>query len=152
MTDNAFAWTELAVEICDGEDIDCDADVDEDDSQNSILWYEDSDGDNFGNPDSSVGSCAAPDGYVLNSEDCDDNEITISPVGIEFCDNTDNNCDGVIDEDAVDSVPFYEDGDEDGFGEILEEDMEPTLHAVHLMVLSNLRETATTTMIPYIRI
>ena len=27
----------------------------------------------------------------------------------------------------MDSVPFYEDGDEDGFGEILEEDMEPTL-------------------------
>jgi large repetitive protein len=118
---NAFAWTELGIEICDGEDNDCDEEVDEDDSQNSVLWYEDSDGDNFGNPDSSVWSCAAPDGFVSNSEDCDDEDITSSPIGIEFCDNVDNNCDGEIDEGSVDAEPWYEDGDEDGFGEIVED-------------------------------
>ena len=34
---NAFAWTELAVEICDGEDNDCDEEVDEDDSK--IVFF-----------------------------------------------------------------------------------------------------------------
>ena len=114
---NPFAWTTLAIETCDGVDNDCDGEVDEDDSQNAILWYEDRDGDNFGDPDSTVWSCAAPDDFVTNSDDCNDDDITISPIGIEFCDDVDNDCDGIVDNDAADALEWYQDGDEDGFGE-----------------------------------
>ncbi|MSQ04009.1 MAG: hypothetical protein EXR71_19330 [Myxococcales bacterium] len=34
----------------------------------------------------------------------------------EWCDSADNDCDGEVDEAAVDALPFYEDADGDGFG------------------------------------
>ncbi len=36
------------------------------------TWYEDSDGDGLGNPDSSIEDCTPPAGYVSNSDDIDD--------------------------------------------------------------------------------
>lgn len=35
----------------------------------------------------------------------------------EVCNGADDDCDGSVDEDAVDAVPFYADGDGDGWGE-----------------------------------
>ena len=34
----------------------------------------------------------------------------------EVCDGADNDCDGAVDEEALDAAIFYEDGDEDGYG------------------------------------
>lgn len=60
-----------AVEICNGVDDNCDMLVD-----NDVLlfdWYQDSDGDGLGNPDSILPACLQPMGYVSNDLDCDDN-------------------------------------------------------------------------------
>ena len=56
------------------------------------------------------------DGFVL-SEDCDDEDELIHPDAREVCDGIDNNCDGVIDDDAMDRPEWYADSDGDGYGE-----------------------------------
>ncbi len=56
------------------------------------------------------------DGDGFNSDDdCDDSDPTVYPDADEICDDLDNNCNGLIDEE----LPFFEvfvDNDNDGFG------------------------------------
>ena len=54
------------------------------------------------------------DGFT-SDEDCDDMDSSINPGADEVCDGIDNNCDGVVDEDAL--TTFYVDSDDDGFGD-----------------------------------
>ncbi|GLR19301.1 MopE-related protein [Portibacter lacus] len=54
------------------------------------------------------------DGFY-NYEDCDDNDRSVFPGAVEICDGIDNNCDGQIDED-LEIYTYYEDLDEDGYG------------------------------------
>lgn len=49
--------------------------------------------------------------------DCDDGDPEIRPGAEERCDGVDNDCDGLIDNDAVDPSTWYLDGDGDGFGD-----------------------------------
>jgi photosystem II stability/assembly factor-like uncharacterized protein len=42
-------------------------------------WYEDKDGDTFGNSLVKVNTCTKPAGYVGNSTDCNDNNVAINP-------------------------------------------------------------------------
>lgn len=44
------------------------------------VWYEDNDGDGFGNPNSSLTACVQPTGYVSNAQDCNDANATINPA------------------------------------------------------------------------
>lgn len=53
----------------------------EDDSCTETTWYEDADGDGFGNPDVSQISCTQPAGYVSNSTDTDDTDGSAMNVG-----------------------------------------------------------------------
>ena len=50
-------------------------------------------------------------------QDCDDADPTSFPGGVEVCDGRDNDCDGSVDEEAVDAQRYYADADEDGFGD-----------------------------------
>lgn len=81
------------------------------------VWFSDQDGDGFGRTEGSVSACERPDGFVTDATDCDDEESTISPTESEFCDLTDNNCDGLVDEDATDASAWYADADDDGYGD-----------------------------------
>lgn len=101
-----------ADEVLDGRDNDCDGAVDEIER----TFYRDVDGDGFGRPSGAMESLEPIDGYVENSEDCDDNNNRIFPGAQEEFDSQDNNCNGAIDE-GFSQRTYYRDVDADGFGD-----------------------------------
>jgi hypothetical protein len=52
--------------------------------------------------------------------DCDDDNDTVYPTAPELCDGLDNDCDGRIDQEAIDARLWYVDVDGDTFGSSLE--------------------------------
>ena len=107
-----------ATEMCDGVDNDCDGDVDEDDAADALTFYEDADGDTYGDISSTTLACSAPQGYVTNFIDCDDGDPNQFPGADEYCNGEDDDCDGDVDEDdAIDVQVWYADQDGDGFGD-----------------------------------
>ncbi len=104
----------LEHERCDGLDGDCDGVVD-DDAQNAPRWFDDHDGDGYGRAGTVVASCEQPEGYVDNADDCDDQAPESYPGAQEICDEEDNDCDGVDDDEALDVSTWYADVDGDGY-------------------------------------
>ena len=82
-----------ADELCNGLDEDCDGTIDEN-TIDSITYFEDFDGDGFGNPNQTMEECQPPLGYVIDDTDCDDGDATIYPDAPEFCDGVDQDCNG----------------------------------------------------------
>ena len=107
-----------AEELCDGVDNDCDGDTDEDATDTS-TFYADADGDGFGDPGSTEDSCEAPTGYGTDATDCDDADASVNPDAAETCDDIDNDCDGLVDDDddVSGTTTWYADSDGDGFGD-----------------------------------
>ncbi|MFN9108981.1 MAG: putative metal-binding motif-containing protein, partial [Bacteroidota bacterium] len=63
------------------------------------TFYEDADGDGFGNAFNFILADTAPQGYVSNASDCDDTLVTVNTNASEIASNgIDDNCDGNIDE------------------------------------------------------
>ena len=89
---NASASPE-GVEVCDGIDNNCDGTADNDPSD-PLTFYADSDGDGFGDLDSTTEACTQPTGYVASYGDCDDTDATLNPDSL-----------------------WYPDSDYDGFGD-----------------------------------
>ena len=87
-----------ADEICDSFDNDCDEEIDEDDAIDALAWYRDADEDGYGTPDDSLFACGAPDGYIADNTDCNDEAATANPGGTEVCDGLDNDCDSTTSE------------------------------------------------------
>lgn len=90
-----------ATERCNGTDDDCDVTIDEDGVGGQTL-YQDSDGDGYGTPSSTIDACGTSSGWVANALDCDDTSASISPdETTDEGDGIDNDCDGSIDENVV---------------------------------------------------
>ena len=79
-------------------------------------------GDDGGSPTDADG-----DGYSAYDGDCDDDNADVFPTG-RTCDDIDNDCDGAIDDDAVDASTWYFDGDQDGHGDLFNTAVSCELH------------------------
>ncbi len=88
------------------------------------------DSDSRYHPDASEADCTDPNDYNCDGstgyidadgdgyaacEDCDDGNASVHPGATEVCNGLDDNCDGVIDTDAVDQTDWYVDADSDGY-------------------------------------
>ncbi len=87
-----------ATEICDGIDQDCDYSIDE--GLSYRTYYYDGDGDGYGTTSPTTYDCTTPSGYSYYSTDCDDGDSSIHPGASESCDDEDNDCDGIIDDNT----------------------------------------------------
>jgi hypothetical protein len=86
-----------AEEVCDDIDNDCNGLIDE---ALTITYWPDLDLDGYGDPSTPTPSCDPIEGYVYNNQDCNDSDETIYPNAEELCDELDNNCNLVIDENC----------------------------------------------------
>ena len=78
----------------------------------SNTFYQDNDGDGFGNAAQSILICAdtAPAGYVSNADDCDDNNTNVNPDAQEiYCNKIDENCNGMADDALLPSPAISND-------------------------------------------
>ncbi|MBK6483764.1 MAG: fibronectin type III domain-containing protein [Chitinophagaceae bacterium] len=83
------------------------------------MVFADADNDSYGDATSSlfVADCIVPDGYVLNSTDCNDANAAIHPGACDASNGNgiDENCDGIID-NGFGATTYYTDADGDGYG------------------------------------
>ncbi|MFN7145516.1 MAG: putative metal-binding motif-containing protein, partial [Myxococcota bacterium] len=114
--DTNAAVSPAADEVCDGIDNDCDGTAD-DDAVDGTTVYSDTDMDGFGDAATRAVVCELPEGVVADATDCDDTDAASFPGATEVCDLEDNNCDGAVDEGAIDPRTYYGDADGDGYGD-----------------------------------
>jgi hypothetical protein len=109
--DNSYVNPD-AIEICNGLDEDCDGEND-----NSVVFatfYEDADGDTYGDPATGQDFCLIPtELFVDNGDDCDDTNATINPSATEIWENgIDDDCnpntsDVSVDEWSADAFNLF---------------------------------------------
>jgi len=82
------------------------------------MYWEDADGDGVGiEGGETICLCHDEDGWSMSKGDCDDENPGMFPGNVEVCDELDNDCNGVIDEEnATGCVPYFLDQDGDGYG------------------------------------
>jgi hypothetical protein len=86
-----------APEVCSDKDYNCDGM--NTGTNPAPTWYRDLDMDGYGDASKSIVNCTSLVGYVGPDNDCNDNNAFIHPLALEACNNIDDDCDGLIDED-----------------------------------------------------
>ncbi len=87
-----------ANEVCNEIDDNCDGRTDE---GVTSVYYQDADGDGYGDDDNTFDACSPPEGYVADNTDCDDMQVDVYPGAVEYCNEVDDDCDGDIDEECL---------------------------------------------------
>ena len=65
------------------------------------VLFADADGDGYGDLGTSTLGCEGDPGWALHAGDCDDDDATVHPgVAEDTCNDTDDDCDGLTDEDC----------------------------------------------------
>jgi hypothetical protein len=77
----------------------------------------DTDTDTDADTDNPLDADTDEDGFSIAEGDCDDGNPDIRPDADEICNGIDDDCDGDVDEEAVDAGTWYTDGDGDGYGD-----------------------------------
>ena len=112
-----------AVEQCNGVDDDCDENTDPPDSPGCVMWFMDTDGDDYGD---GPGDCLCEptsSNHVTLDGDCDEANVGVNPGAQETCNFIDDDCDGATDEsNATGCEMMYFDGDNDGYGDATKSD------------------------------
>lgn len=107
-----------ADEYCDEIDNDCNGAVDDDPV--TLIWYDDLDGDGYGDDASAFEVCVPQLTGVDVGGDCDDSDPAVNPAAEEICSGVDEDCDGLVDQEDDDFVNieaiWYVDADDDGYG------------------------------------
>jgi hypothetical protein len=80
------------------------------------LFYVDADRDGYGLDDWTQTFCAGepPDAFAALGGDCDNYRPEVYPGAVELCNRRDDDCDGEVDENAIE-VPLFPDADGDGY-------------------------------------
>jgi len=117
--DDAIDVNPGEIEVCNGEDDDCDGLTDEHGAVGCVVRWLDVDRDSFGADGVSACVCDDEEPWdAVSAGDCDDGAPEIAPDQAEVCgDATDNDCDGFVDEaNASGCVHYQLDADGDGWG------------------------------------
>jgi hypothetical protein len=124
-------------EVCNGEDDDCNATID-DDAADATTCHTDADGDGYGTPDVSYEGCSPPSDCGSKTTDCDDTRADVNPGVPEVCDasDLDENCNTLADDDDPDTdgsslTDYFPDADDDAYGDETSTGMslcDPTLY------------------------
>jgi len=106
-----------ASEVCNGQDDNCDKQVDETGATGCVPYFLDKDGDGYGTGKATCKCKMEGDYTALTGGDCNDNSAAAYPGAPEICDSLDNDCDTQVDEaGAGGCVFYYADKDKDGWG------------------------------------
>ena len=103
----------ISAEVCNNFDDDCDGSVDN--GLTFINYFSDAYGDGYGTGDA-TNLCADPGiGFSTDNTDCDDAIATTYPGASEACNEVDDDCNGIVDNDIV-FTDYFADTDGDGYG------------------------------------
>ena len=74
------------------------------------VFYADLDNDGFGDSLNSIVACLNPIGYVIDNSDCNDTDSGINILQEELCNDFDDNCNGLIDDDVMETISIFPGG------------------------------------------
>ncbi len=94
--DSNFLISPEAIENCNNLDDNCNDLVDDGLAFNT--YYQDLDGDEFGNQFIDSSSCTLLEYFVIDSTDCDDTNPSVFPGATEITNSIDDNCNDLVDE------------------------------------------------------